>query len=239
MRGIYAIINKLNFKVYVGKSGNINRRAKRHFSQLRKNKHHNQKLQNSWNKYGEKIFYYRILEESSDENLNLKEISWINCMKFLNNEFGYNLEMPTETGKVVSEETRKKLSDAICYKKYQFKSPTGEIIFVNHLENFCRENNLEAGNMRSVFYGKGSCLTCKGWTAVNPRPRKSLKKTQEQRDKLAASKAYKWNFINPAGKQVEFVNLKKFCRENNLNFTGMWKLSRNLIKEYKGWKNIL
>lgn len=55
--GIYQIKNKINGKVYIGQSINIEKRLKRHLNDLRKLKHRNQHLQNAFNKYGEKSWY--------------------------------------------------------------------------------------------------------------------------------------------------------------------------------------
>jgi hypothetical protein len=47
-------------------------------------------------------------------------------------------------------------------KHFRFISPSGEVIEVFNLNKFCRENNLNLGNMASVI--KGSCNHHKGWT---------------------------------------------------------------------------
>jgi group I intron endonuclease len=60
--GIYQIRNIVNNKVYIGSSQNINKRRKTHWRSLRKNKHHNQYLQASYNKYGENSFVFEVLE---------------------------------------------------------------------------------------------------------------------------------------------------------------------------------
>jgi group I intron endonuclease len=62
-QGIYKIINIVNNKFYVGSAVNFSRRKTRHFSELRTNKHFNNKLQNSWNKHGEKAFIFVVVEE--------------------------------------------------------------------------------------------------------------------------------------------------------------------------------
>lgn len=62
-QGIYKIINVVNNKFYVGSAVNFSRRKTKHFSELRTNKHFNNKLQNSWNKHGEKAFIFVVVEE--------------------------------------------------------------------------------------------------------------------------------------------------------------------------------
>mgnify|MGYP000886959842 CR=1 FL=1 len=59
--GVYQIVNKLNGHKYIGSSINIWTRWGRHLSDLRKNKHDNNYLQNAWNKYGEDNFEFGVL----------------------------------------------------------------------------------------------------------------------------------------------------------------------------------
>lgn len=75
--GIYYIENLINNKKYIGQSNNIKDRWRRHISELNKNKHHNDYLQKSWNKYGENNFMFEIIEYCSIENLDDREQYWI------------------------------------------------------------------------------------------------------------------------------------------------------------------
>ena len=74
---IYQIRNLINGKVYVGQTVNESRRKANHLFLLRMNKHHSIKLQNAYNKYGEKNFIFEILEECSKEELNDRELYYI------------------------------------------------------------------------------------------------------------------------------------------------------------------
>lgn len=56
--GIYAIVNTINGKVYIGSSKSVEGRCNGHFRDLRNHKHYNVKLQRAWNKYGEQSFSY-------------------------------------------------------------------------------------------------------------------------------------------------------------------------------------
>ncbi len=70
MIGIYYIKNIKNNKIYIGSSININKRIRRHFFNLQNNKHPNNHLQMSYNKYGVKNFTFEIIEtfENIDRN---------------------------------------------------------------------------------------------------------------------------------------------------------------------------
>lgn len=81
--GIYQITNLVNFKQYIGSSKKLRSRKNSHFADLRKNSHHNQHLQNAWNKYGEDNFKFIILEEilSDLQLLRKAEQEWINFLQ--------------------------------------------------------------------------------------------------------------------------------------------------------------
>lgn len=67
--GIYCIENTKNKKVYIGSSKNIYQRLLKHFALLKHNKHQNGHLQNAWNKYGEDVFRWYVLEFCSEDKL--------------------------------------------------------------------------------------------------------------------------------------------------------------------------
>lgn len=87
---IYTITNKINGKVYVGKTTNLKHRWEEHLSNLRNNKHHSIELQRSYNKYGEDnfLFEYEIVEVKNDNELNILEMNKIKELDSFNN--GYN-----------------------------------------------------------------------------------------------------------------------------------------------------
>ena len=108
---IYKIENLVNNKIYIGQSINIHNRKLTHFVLLRTNKHDNDYLQKSFNKYGESNFKFTVLNYATNKNtLDQLEIDYINHYNCLNKDSGYNLSSGGSNGKL-SEETRKKLSE--------------------------------------------------------------------------------------------------------------------------------
>lgn len=90
--GIYKITNKINGKIYIGFSKNLEKRKYYHFYLLKRNIHHNEYLQNSFNKYGPDVFEFKIIEECIPELLIEKEDYWCKLLKTHNINNGYNIE---------------------------------------------------------------------------------------------------------------------------------------------------
>jgi group I intron endonuclease len=87
--GIYAIINKINNKRYIGQSRHLEQRKEVHFQKLRLNKHINPHLQNAYNLYGAHNFEFIILQECPEEQLDYYEDYYINKYNTLTE--GYNI----------------------------------------------------------------------------------------------------------------------------------------------------
>lgn len=96
MKGIYRIKNLINNKVYIGQSNDLTNRNRNHFYWLGRNEHHNEHLQKSYNKYGKENFIFEVLEET--ENLNERELFWLNENGGLNSVLNYNLKNPLTNG---------------------------------------------------------------------------------------------------------------------------------------------
>lgn len=66
---IYHIVNLVNGNFYVGSTNNQRERFRTHRNKLRGSKHHCAHLQAAWNKYGEALFLFRVVEEVADETM--------------------------------------------------------------------------------------------------------------------------------------------------------------------------
>lgn len=124
--GIYSIENKINHKKYIGQSVNIKQRWQSHRNELNKQKHHNDYLQKSWNKYGEQNFEFKVLERCSKDLLNDKERYYIDLYDTMNEDYGYNLKSGGQDTNYVTESVRIKTGKAI--KKYYEEYPEAAIM---------------------------------------------------------------------------------------------------------------
>lgn len=79
---IYAIINILDDKCYVGQASDKNYRWQVHRKELRGFYHHSILLQRAWSKHGEGNFIFTVLEVlDNTENLTKREQHWIDTLK--------------------------------------------------------------------------------------------------------------------------------------------------------------
>lgn len=100
--GIYCIKNLINEKVYIGQSVDIEKRWHVHKSELNRNVHINEKLQNAWNKYGSLNFSFDILEKCEKDELDYFEKYYINFYDSYKN--GYNKDLGGSQFRDCSEE---------------------------------------------------------------------------------------------------------------------------------------
>ena len=78
--GIYEIRNTINGHRYIGSTANLKQRWRKHHSDLNKGRHHSIYLQHAWNKYGEDVFVFDVLEEWGIEFLISMEQWWMNML---------------------------------------------------------------------------------------------------------------------------------------------------------------
>lgn len=108
---VYIFQNKINNKVYIGKTNNVERRTIEHLSKSRSDV--NQHFYNAIRKYGIENFTTKILYECEIE---AEAYQWegyfISFYQANNKEFGYNSTSGGEGLQNASEETKKKMSEA-------------------------------------------------------------------------------------------------------------------------------
>lgn len=119
--GIYAIINCVNGKLYVGSArGSLSRRWSVHRCLLRMGKHDNHYLQAAWNKYGENAFEWRVLWNClPTECLDWKQW-WIDRLQAADRKHGYNLSPAagSSLGIKRSDETKERMRISMLGHKH-------------------------------------------------------------------------------------------------------------------------
>ena len=79
--GIYSITNIINGHRYVGSAVSLGNRLATHKRSLLRGTHRNGHLQSAWNKYGEDVFEFEVLERWEPEFLVGMEQWWMNMLR--------------------------------------------------------------------------------------------------------------------------------------------------------------
>lgn len=107
---IYKI--SINNKVYIGQTiRQYKRRWYDHKWALKNNKHNNIHLQRAYNKYGENVIEFTLIEECEENIIDDREKYWIDFYESCDREKGYNIELGGNKNKIISEETKQKLRE--------------------------------------------------------------------------------------------------------------------------------
>lgn len=165
--GIYMIKNKINQKIYIGQSINIQQRWQAHRNSYYHKNFSHLPLYAAFSKYGKENFELIILEECPISELDSKEIEYIKYFNGTDPHIGYNLEPGGygRRGYKTSEKTLEKLRLA-----HSGHAPT------NNRPVYCIEKDLEADSIKNMAIklqgmglkatasAIGNCLTGKSHT---------------------------------------------------------------------------
>ena len=170
---IYKIINNTDDKVYIGQTiRTLNERINEYRRDFRINKSTNQYLLNAFNKYGWDNFEFTIIDTAQTiEELNEKEIFYIDQYKSNDRTFGYNIESGGKNS-IPSAETLLKMSTA----------HSGTIQNKNWIENRIHK----AGSEEAKKYGKTKTEEEKTYLSINS-PKFWLNKSRDEETKRKIS----------------------------------------------------
>lgn len=151
MRGVYAIVNSVTGKAYIGSAVNIRRRWTQHRRELRDGTHNNGYLAASWAKRGEDAFTFHVIEEVPDSlSLVEREQAWLDEMRTFDPERGYNIS-PTAYSILGYRFTPKQCANVSAGLKGIPKSPEHRAhIWANReVTDAFREQMAENGRLRA------------------------------------------------------------------------------------------
>lgn len=108
---IYSITNKINNKKYIGVTKDLDTRKRKHFWELKNNRHSNEKLQRDYNIFGASAFEVEILEElkyATKKEGFKKEVFYIG--KYNSCDDGYNMSYGADGSNLsqITDDTREK-----------------------------------------------------------------------------------------------------------------------------------
>lgn len=219
--GIYVITNEITKKFYIGSAKNLKKRKYGHFYSLRRNTHDNSLLQNAFNKYGEKIFQFNVLEYCESDKLIEREQFYIDYFQSYKREIGYNLSPTANStlGFKFSADSKLKMSIA----KKGLKSRLGKNHSIETKEKIGRANKGKSHPQSEETKRKIS------------KGNKGKKRTTKQKETYSKLKLIYYSKFPKKEKKVltqqekTIINKKKNLGENN----GMSKLDIKTVKSIR------
>ena len=119
--GVYRISNRVDGKQYIGGSLLVLRRLGHHRSLLRRQLHFNRHLQRAWDKHGEDAFVFEVVQFCDKDDVLFCEQTHLDEMfATVDRRLIYNtatVAAAPMTGLKASDETRRKMSDALRGKR--------------------------------------------------------------------------------------------------------------------------
>lgn len=237
--GIYAWINEIDGKMYIGQTTNLYKRVYCEMNNLRNNKPQNLiKLERAVKKYGIENFRVIQLLECPREYLNKIEKLLIEYYDTKKN--GYNCTYGGEGtfGHIVTEEQRKKQKENMrAYWTNDRKKQHAEKMkmwFYSKPKD--DQNRMCAGNywwLDKKYKEKQLENTRNSLTLERiEKQRKSIIKYYE---KNKSKKLKCFSIINPAGDKVLVEGISKFCEKNKLSCCNIKKVLNGNKQHHKGW----
>lgn len=211
-RGVYAIINVLDGKKYVGSASlSIEKRWNDHRRDLRQGKHHSRYLQRAWVKYGESAFQFQILAICDPDRCVKTEQLWIDCFRAADPEFGYNMS-PT-AGSTLGTKHRPESIDKMRKAKRGHKQSEEWVA-------------RRAASMINRGTPRKSVKHTAEHRANNSAAHKGIVFSDEHRSNLSAKarKRYEASRVEFRG---EKRNLKEICEELGMRYRTVWSRINN------------
>jgi group I intron endonuclease len=245
--GVYIIRCNVNNFVYIGSAASkkgFRGRLIFHLWQLRMGKHHSPILQNHFNKYGIDAFTFEIALVYPPEKCIDFEQVFINAIGIGAQNKSYNINPTTRSylgckvnrkrseRRIVSQETRKKLSEALTGRKVsqETRDKLSQVLRGRKMppESVARMAAKLRGRKRSPEF----CENVRRRNLENPL-------SPEARRKIAqtATEANSKDYIvtSPDGEEIAVTNIFNFCSYHKLDHSGMAKVARGKRKHYKGY----
>jgi group I intron endonuclease len=226
---IYKVTNKINEKMYIGRTTNLKEKMRIHMKRALNNKH-NSHFHNAIRKYSKENFKWKIIAKCfSKEELNNVEIEMIE--KYNTFENGYNLTRGGEGrfGYSHTEETKKKISEAERGEKNHMYGKRG-----SNCPNFGKTHSKKTKKrMSEAKKGENHTFYSKHCS----------KKTKEKMSLAQIGgknhNAKKYVITTPEGKEIFVHGIANFCRnykKEELYYQGLVRVAKGKRSHHKGYK---
>jgi len=237
--GIYAWVNELNGKMYVGQATNFYRRIYDEMNGFKNNKDQNlKKLYNAVKKYG--ISNFRVIKLLESPVVYLNKLECLLIGYYDTKEKGYNCTLGGEgsVNHIVTSEQIEKHKQTM--NKYW-----------NEDRRTIHSNKMKIWFNSKTIRDQERMISGNGWW-LNPEikekhlsnTRSSMTSRRVEQQKLSLKKFYKTNknkncmnreIISPTNDVVKINGLCSFCKMYKIGMKGIVRVIRGEHKHYKGW----
>lgn len=225
---IYSITNLINNKRYIGISQNYEDRKRVHLWALKNNKHKNEKLQNSVNKYGLNNFKFEILKRvETDNRIEALKIENYYIKKYDSYNNGYNKSLGFEGSTLleVSDETKEKHRMMMINNKIWLNRKHTE-------EAKIKIGNAHRGKKVSDKTKQKLSDAKKGKFKGKDNPFFNKKHTEETKEKLRKANG---NPIICIETNEEFQSINQCAKKMNLDRKAIERVLKGVYKQTKGY----
>jgi group I intron endonuclease len=221
--GVYFIGNKVNGKIYIGSSFDMDKRWINHRHELNRQKHHSLHLQRSYNKYGIEAFEFNIIEYSNpikDELLECEQ-KWIDFYTCYEPKYGYNIlaKAHSSLGFKHTEESKKKIG--LRSKGQQ------TFLGLSHTDNAKKMIGDSSRGRKGYWRGKKISIEARTKQSISMKGRYSGEKSYKA--KTTEAEVLKMRELYASGKRICDI-VKMFTGSN-------WGRVDNIVKRVS-WQHI-
>lgn len=209
---IYKATNKINGKCYIGQTRNS--------------------------------LEIRISQHVSSKSLNKLEKKYIKKYNSHADNKGYNLtyggdgilsyQHTDETKQLISEATKNHWKDPEYRKKVNTPERNKKIGKKLSIISQNRWNDPAIREKWIKALTKSAQSRRKQQSEIMKKLYSDIEERQKQADRLSKN----WLITDPNGNTMIIKNRTKFCIENNIDDTGLYRTSKNIQETYKGWRCI-
>lgn len=245
MIGIYKITNTINGKCYIGQSADLVKRIRKHVKTLLNGTNRNEHLQNAYKKYGQGNFTIEIIEECRTEELDAREIFWIDYYKSYDPKYGYNKTKGGTGGNGYLEVADEKYKEKIKNKMSESRKGERNPIYRMH----CYTDGIIIKYIRDDEIGE---YESNGWYKGVPKHVKEKerisnagvnngfygkKHSEEIKQKLSETRKGKnnWNYgkvVYHKGNEQKYISVEEIPYYESLGWTkGVTESTKNKISK--------
>lgn len=268
--GIYAIHHLESDRQYIGSALNIAARWRLHRKQLKDGNHHCAHLQRAWNKYGAQAFEWTVLETCPAEQLLEREQHHLDSTrrKYNSSPTASSPRGTKHRPEVVAamrqrvlaaygnpafaerhrEAQRRRFEDpaqreAVKQRNsgvYRVTRPSGEVLEVRGITQFCRSEGLSVTQMTALARG-ARLQPYRGWLCEVITPSKTGQAKRKHRSYPLPSRpteprqAKRFAALSPQGVRLEGRNLAAFARQHGLDEHGLRGVAAGRQTHHAGW----